>query len=84
MIDADHAIRDGSNSTRRLSRSARDVERDIAMLDARVLPNPLDDALYSFRWAVYVDQEPRGTGVIYAKHVAEAHASLKQFILTQT
>ena len=48
------------------------------------VPNPLDDALYSFRWAIYVDQEPRGTGVIYAKHVAEAHASLKQFILTQT
>ena len=48
------------------------------------VPNPLDDALYSFRWAVYVDQEPRDPTVSYAIHVAEAHASLKQFILTQT
>ena len=55
-----------------------------AATTVEAVPNPLDDALYSFRWAIYVDQEPRGTGVSYAKHVAEAHASLKQFILTQT
>ncbi len=47
------------------------------------VPNPLDDALYSFRWAIYVDQDQRGTSS-YAAHMAEARSSLKQFILTQT
>ena len=55
-----------------------------AATTVEAVPNPLDDALYSFRWAVYSVQEPSGTIVSYVRHMAEARKSLKQFILTQT
>lgn len=58
-----------------------------AAATVKAVPNPLEDALYSFRWAAYFDQstlDPPSNIVNYATHVAESHASLEQFILTQT
>lgn len=47
------------------------------------VPNPLDDALHSFRWAIYSMPDYRPPRR-YAIPISDAHASLKQFILTQT